>query len=135
MLCIRKRETISYLQFANVLDIVHQKKWNCIIHTVCLWSRLCVIHQKGGNSIIHTLCLWSRLCLSERMELIIPTICLWSIMCIMFRILKQKARVIVFILESEKWIKFYPIWSYLHYLCSWHFILSEKGEGVFKPHN
>jgi hypothetical protein len=34
---------------------------------------------------------------------------------------------------SEKWIKFYHIWSYLHYFCSWHLILSEKGEGYLIP--
>ena len=32
----RKRETVSYLQYAYHLDFVHQKEGNCIILTVCL---------------------------------------------------------------------------------------------------
>ena len=37
---IRKRETILYLQYVYGLDSVYQKEGNCIIHTLCLWSRL-----------------------------------------------------------------------------------------------
>jgi hypothetical protein len=42
ILRIRKRETVSYLQYVYVLDFVYQKEGNCVIPTVCLCSRFCV---------------------------------------------------------------------------------------------
>jgi hypothetical protein len=42
MLCIRKKETVAYLQYVHVLDFVHQKDRNCMIPTVCSWPRFCV---------------------------------------------------------------------------------------------
>ena len=35
ILCIRKGETVSYLQYAYVLDFVYQKEEKCIIPTSC----------------------------------------------------------------------------------------------------
>ena len=87
MLCIRKRETVSYLQFVHDLDFEYKKEGNCMMPTVCSWSRMCASerrklyitysmfmflilcirkYQKEGNCIMHTLCLCSRLCASER---------------------------------------------------------------------
>ena len=37
--CIRKRETVSYLQYVYVLDFLHHKEGNCVIPTVCLCCR------------------------------------------------------------------------------------------------
>ena len=144
---IRKRETVSYLQYVYDLDFVHQKEGNYIIPTICLCSRfyaskrgklchtysmfmfqiLCIrkkesvsylqcvydlnlfirksetvsclqyvfvidfVYLKEGNSMISTVCLWSRFCVSERGKLCyaynmfiiqkegsctIPTVCL-----------------------------------------------------------
>ena len=42
ILCIRKRETVSYLKYIYVLYCVYQTGGSCIIHTVCLCSRFCV---------------------------------------------------------------------------------------------
>ena len=64
---IRKRETVSYLQYVYVLDFMHQEKINCIIPTICLHSVF--VYQKEGNCIIPTVCLWSRLCASDREKL------------------------------------------------------------------
>ena len=87
ILCIRKRETVPYLQYVHDLDFEYQKKGNCMIPTVCSWSRMCASerrklyhtysmfmflilcirkYQKEGNCIMHALCLCSRLCVSER---------------------------------------------------------------------
>jgi hypothetical protein len=41
IVCIRKRETASYLQFIYVLDFVYQKERDCIIPKICLCSILC----------------------------------------------------------------------------------------------
>jgi hypothetical protein len=87
MLCIRKKETVSHLEYVHVLDFVHQKELNCMIPTICLYSVFCVSergklshtysmfmflilcikkHQKERNFIIHTVCSWSRFWVSER---------------------------------------------------------------------
>jgi hypothetical protein len=42
MLCIRKRETVSHLQYVYVLDFVYQKEGKYFIPTVWAWSRLCI---------------------------------------------------------------------------------------------
>jgi len=55
------------IQYVYVLDFVYQKKGNCIIPTLCLWSRLCV--SERGNCIIPTICLFHRLCVPERGKL------------------------------------------------------------------
>ena len=67
-LCVRKWETVSYLQFFFILDCMHQKERNCIISTVCLCSSFFVF-QKEGNRIIPTKCLCSIICVSERKKL------------------------------------------------------------------
>ena len=86
VLCIRKRETVSYQQYVYDLEFVYQKEGNCIIPTLCLWSRYCVaerktvsylqyiyvlevVYQKGGSCIIPTICLWYRFCVAERGKL------------------------------------------------------------------
>ena len=46
IVCIRKRETASYLQYIYVLDLVYQKERNCIIPTVYLCSRFCVSERE-----------------------------------------------------------------------------------------
>jgi len=58
---------VSCIQYVYVLDFVYQKKGNCIIPTLCLWSRLCV--SERGNCIIPTICLFHRLCVPERGKL------------------------------------------------------------------
>ena len=119
ILCIRKRETVSYLQYVYVLDFMHQKEGNCIIPTICLCSRFCVsergklyntynmfifqtlcirkretvsylqyvyvldfVYQKEGNCIVPTICLCSRFMYQKEGNCIIPTICLYSILCV-----------------------------------------------------
>ena len=84
--CIRKRETVSYLQYVYDLYFVYQKEGNCIIPTLCLCCGFCVsergncvilticyvlyfVLQKEGNCVMHTLCLWYRFCVSERGKL------------------------------------------------------------------
>ena len=87
ILCIRKRETVSYLQYAYALDFMHQKEGNCVIPTICLCSRFfCIrkretvsylqyihvldfLYQKEENCIVPTLCSFSRFCVSERGKL------------------------------------------------------------------
>jgi hypothetical protein len=103
MLCIRQKETVSYLQYVHDLGFGYQKEGNCMIPTVCSWPRVCVservklyhtynmfifyilcirkretvsylqyvhdlecVYQKEGNCIIPTVCSWSRMCVSER---------------------------------------------------------------------
>ena len=39
ILCIRKKETVSYIQYVYDLHIVDQKKGNCIILTACKYFR------------------------------------------------------------------------------------------------
>ena len=103
ILCIRKRETVSYLQYVHDLDFEYQIEGNCIIPTVCSWSRFCVSergklyhiysmfmflilcirkYQKEGNWIIPTICLYSRYVYQKELNCIIPTICLCSIFCV-----------------------------------------------------
>ena len=42
ILCIIKRETVSYQQYVYDLDFVYQKEGNCIMPSVCLCSRFYV---------------------------------------------------------------------------------------------
>jgi hypothetical protein len=46
IMCSRKSETVSYLQYVYVVEFVDQKEENCIILTVCLLSRLCVSEKR-----------------------------------------------------------------------------------------
>ena len=43
--CIRKRKTVSYLEFVYVQDFVYEKEGHFIIPTICLSSRLCVSYR------------------------------------------------------------------------------------------
>ena len=45
IVCIRKRETVSYLQYVYVLDCMYQREGNCILTTICLCFRLCVLEN------------------------------------------------------------------------------------------
>jgi hypothetical protein len=49
--CIRKRETVSYLQYVYALDFVHQKEGNCIIPTICLCA---ITLNRGWTQETHT---------------------------------------------------------------------------------
>ena len=100
---VRKRETVSNLQYIYDLDFLYQKEENCIIPTLCSWSRMCASerrklyhiysmfmflilcirkYQKEGNWIIPTICLYSRFVYQKELNCIIPTICLCSIFCV-----------------------------------------------------
>ena len=46
ILCIRKKKTVSYLLYVYELDIVYQKKGNCIILTACKYFRSCVSERR-----------------------------------------------------------------------------------------
>ena len=46
ILCIRKREAVSYLHYVYFLDYVYQKEGNCIILALCLFSGLCVSKRR-----------------------------------------------------------------------------------------
>ena len=51
VLCIRKREIVSYQQYVYILDFMHQKEGNCVIPTVCLCSR---IYASERGKLYHT---------------------------------------------------------------------------------
>ena len=78
--CIRKRGTVSYLHCVYVVEFVFQKEGNCVVSTVCLWSRF--NNRKWENCIIPTICLCSGFCVSERGNCAIPTICLCYRCCV-----------------------------------------------------
>ena len=42
IVCIRKRETVSYIQYVYDLAFMHRKGGNCIIPAICLCSGVCV---------------------------------------------------------------------------------------------
>ena len=79
MLCIRKRETVSYLQYAYVLDFVYQNERNCIIPTISLCSTLCV---HGREKLYHTqfqiLCIRKREIASYYNMFMIYVLCTWK---------------------------------------------------------
>ena len=86
ILCIRKRETVSYMQYINVLDFVYQKggtvsylqyinvldfayqKGGTVSYLHYVYGLDCV-YQKEGNSFIPTIYVCSRFCVSERGKL------------------------------------------------------------------
>ena len=80
IMCIRKRETVSYLLYVYAIYFVYQKEGNCVIPTICLCSRLCV--SERGNCIIPTVCLCTRSCVLERGNCIILTTCLYYVLFI-----------------------------------------------------
>ena len=64
---IKKRETVSYIQYIYVLDFVYQKG-----ETASYLQYVYVLdfgYQNEGNCVIHTVCLCSRLSVSERGKL------------------------------------------------------------------
>ena len=63
--CSRKRETVSYLQYIYVLNVVYHKD---VSHMQYLYY-IDILNKKEGNCIKPTVCLLSRLCLSERGKL------------------------------------------------------------------
>jgi len=46
IVCIGKRETVTYLQYAYVLDFVYQIEGNCIMHSICVCTRFCVLQRR-----------------------------------------------------------------------------------------
>ena len=64
ILCIRKGETLSCLQYVYVLDCVYQKEGNCVMPTVCLCSRLCV-SQRGKLYHIYSMFMIQILCIRK----------------------------------------------------------------------
>jgi hypothetical protein len=76
IMCIKKRETASYIQFVYDLDCVYQKEENCVMYTICLWSRFRVA-ARGKLYHTHSM-LWSIPCASDRENRIIPTLYLVS---------------------------------------------------------
>ena len=66
-LCIKKRETLSYLQYAYDLDFVYQKEGD-LSYLQYVYA-LDFVYQKKGNCIIPTICLCPRFCVSERGKL------------------------------------------------------------------
>ena len=167
IVCSRKRETVSYLHYAYVLDCMQQKEGNCILPTVCLCSKLYVVErgklyptysmfmvqivcsrkretvsylqyvyvldcmqQKEGNCILPTVCLCSRLYVVERGKLY-PTMMyvVYHVSALSIFIKRLRSTVLLF----DKRRKLYHIRSHLHCLCSCHFIGSFNREGVVKP--
>ena len=65
ILCFRKRETVSCMQYVYVIDFVHKKEENCITPTICLCSRFCV---SGRGEVFHTysMCLIQTLYIRDR---------------------------------------------------------------------
>ena len=59
-LCIKKRETVSYLQCIYDPEFVYQKEGNCIIPTVCLIIRLCASERRNlyDSNMIRTFWQW-----------------------------------------------------------------------------
>ena len=67
VLCIRKRETVSYLQYVYALVLCIRKR-----ETVSYLQFVYVldfVYQKEGNCITPTTCICSRFCVSERGKL------------------------------------------------------------------
>ena len=65
ILCIRKRGTVSYLQYVYDLEISYQKERNCFIPTVCLYFRLCVsekekLYHTNSMFMLQILCIRKR---------------------------------------------------------------------------
>ena len=60
-LCIKKRETVSYLQCVYDPEFVYQKYANCIIPTVCLIFRLCASERRNlyHSNMIRTFWQWT----------------------------------------------------------------------------
>ena len=65
IVCIRKRETASYLQYIYVLDLVYQKERNCIIPTVYLCSILCV-SERGKLHHTYSIFMFQIQCIRKR---------------------------------------------------------------------
>ena len=80
---------MSYQQYVYVLGFMYQTEGNCIIPTVCLYSRL-YVSERG--KIHHTVCSWTILC----------------IMCLLWTYSK-KIWTTVFLLELEKLRTLYNI--------------------------
>ena len=103
ILCVRKRETVSYSQHVNILDLVYQKERNCVMPTICLCSRLCLskrgkLHhtnsifmfyslsiRKGKLHHTYYMFMFQIMCIRKREICIIPTICLCSRFCVLER--------------------------------------------------
>ena len=64
MLCIRKSETASYLQYIYDLNCVYPKEGTAS-YLQYVYD-LAFAYHKNGNDIIPTICLWSRFYVSER---------------------------------------------------------------------
>jgi hypothetical protein len=76
IVCIRKRRTVSCMQYDSDLDCVYQKEENCVMYTIWLWSRFRVAAR---GKLYHTYSmLWSIPCASDRENRIIPTLYLVS---------------------------------------------------------
>jgi len=65
ILLIRKRETVSYLQYVYDLDCVYQKEENCFIPTLYLSFRFCVsergkLYHPYSMFMIYILCIRKR---------------------------------------------------------------------------
>ena len=100
IVCIRKRETASYLQYIYVLDLVYQKERNCIIPTFYSCSRFGVserekLHHTYSLFMFYIVCIRKRettsylqyiyvldLVYQKERDCIIPKICLCSILCV-----------------------------------------------------
>ena len=104
ILCIRKTETVLYLQYIYYLDFVNQKVSEreklyyshniFMMQIVCITKREAVsylqyvddldfVYQKGGNCVMPTVCLCSRLCVSERGKLYLTySMFMLQILCI-----------------------------------------------------
>ena len=77
ILCIRKGETVSYLQYVYVLGFVYQKEGNCITPTICLCSRFCVSERRKLHH-IYNMFMFQILCIRKRETISHLQICLCS---------------------------------------------------------
>ena len=77
IVCGRKRETVSYLQYVYVLEFMWQKEGNCILPTLCLCSRLYVA-ERGKLYPTYSMFMFQIVCGRKRENCILPTVCLCS---------------------------------------------------------
>ena len=80
ILCSRKRETVSYLQYVYVLDFMQQKEGICILPTVCLCSRFYVA-ERGKLYPTYSMFMFQILCSRKGKLYPINSMFMFQILC------------------------------------------------------
>ena len=80
ILCSRKREYVSYLQYVYVLDFMQQRQGNCILLTVCLCSILYVA-ERGKPYPTYNMFMFQILCCRKGKLYPINSMFMFQIVC------------------------------------------------------